>query len=156
MSDAAQRIYVGIGLLIILLFASGTWGVMSNSDSAAYLAANKETVMATVIGTSGDSHVCVVDLDQSGATVRVSTPPLAGACDDNSPLKSGTRVQIEYWNGKPTAIYDDQLSWPSLDNPGHQAALASTALFFGILIFFPAALVFCMHYIVARSRGTRR
>ncbi len=110
MSDAAQQVYGWIGTVVVLLIGYGLWGVISNSDSAAYLAANKEKVMAGVVDTSGNSDVCIVDLDQGGSTVRLSTPPLAGACDDNSPLKNGTGVQIEYWNGKPTAIYDDQLS----------------------------------------------
>ena len=156
MSEGAQQIYVGIGLFIVLLIASGIWGVINNSDSAAYLAANKEKVVATVISTSGDSNGCVVDLDQNGKTVRLTTPALAGACDDNSPLRNGTAVQIEYWNGKPTAIYDDQLSWPTVDNPGNKAALSNAALFFGVLFLVMGGGIFGLHYALSRSRRTER
>ena len=146
MSDTAQQVYGWFGMIIVLLLGYGIYGVVTNSDSAAYEAANKERVNAQVITTGGDSHICTVTVDQGGATLILSTPYLAGACDDNSVIKPGINVQIEYWNGKATAIYDDALSWPTVDNPGNKANLAYAALFFGGLIGAVVALIGAIHF----------
>jgi hypothetical protein len=155
MGGVAQQVYGWIASVVFLLLGWGLWSAVTNLDSASYLAANKERVTATISDRQGDSHVCTVTLDQGGRTVQLATPALAGACDDQSPLHDGLEVQIEYWNGRPTAIYDGQLSWPTVDNPGNKAALADTAIFFGVLIAVPTGIIFGVHYALTRNRSPR-
>jgi hypothetical protein len=150
MGGGAQQVYAWVGTIVVLLLAYGAWGVFTNGDSAAYQSATKEYLQATVISTGGDSHVCTVTVDRGGTSITLSTPALAGACDDNSVLKPSTGVQIEYWNGKATAIYDDTLSWPTVDNPGNKAAVALAALFFGGLIGLLLAAAGAIHFLVSR------
>jgi len=147
-SSGVQQFYGSAVLIVLALMGYGVYGVVTNSDSAAYEAASKELVDAKIISTGGGSETCFVTVDQHGETFTLSTPALAGACDDNSVLKPGVNVQIEYWNGKATAIYDDALSWPTVDNPGNKAALAYAAVFFGALIGAVVAGIGAVHFLV--------
>jgi hypothetical protein len=137
----AFKFYFWCGVAVALLIGSGAQGLLTNHDATAYQLASKELVPATVVsnteirwtppGETRSQDECSVQLDLSGTPLTALFNALSGACDPNTVLVPGAAVQVEMWNGKPTAIYDGALNWPSEDNPGQSAAMSAAAIFFG-------------------------
>lgn len=163
MTEGVQQFYGYFTLGVLALIGYGGWGLVTNNDAFTYEVANKVQVPATVTSLAVvgfKPEECQVAMDVSGSPVTVLTDDL-NPCEqlNDSPLKVGASVQVEYWNGKPTAIYLGQSSWPTQYNPGHSAALSATALFFGVLLGIVlagiASIHFAIWYFSVRRRATR-
>lgn len=161
MNEGVQHFYSYAVLGVLSLLGYGTWGLITNNDAMTYELADKQLVPANVTSleiVGFRPERCAVTFDMGGQSLTVTTDdtnPCYGLND--SPLKVGAAVQIEYWNNKPTAIYIGQLSWPTQYNPGHSAALSAAALFFGGLLAIVLAAVAAIHFAawrISRRRPT--
>lgn len=159
MSEGVQQFYAYFTLGVLALIGYGGWGLVTNNDAFTYEVANKEQVPATVTSLTVvgfKPEQCQVVMDVSGNSVTVLTDDL-NPCEqlNDSPLKPGAAVQLEYWNNKPTAIYLGQSSWPTQYNPGHSAALSATALFFGVLLGIVLVAIAAIHFAIWYFFGRR-
>ena len=140
---------LGIVLGVLLLIAGGgAWQwYQSNAAAATYEHAAKERFPAVVVSALfpygpqdlvNDSPTpCQVKLQLGDRIVTTYADPLSGACDDNTPLHPGTAVSVEIYQGKVTAIYLGNLSWPTTANPGHENLIGLAQLFFAVILAVP-------------------
>jgi hypothetical protein len=163
-----SKFYFWGGVAVTLVIGNGLWGLLTNHDATAYQLASKELVSATVVsnteirwtppGLTRSQDECSIVLAVSSRSITALFNALSGACDPNTVLVPGASVQVEFWNGKATAIYDGALSWPSEDNPGQSAALSAAAMFFGGLgaaLLLAIGAVHLMIWLILRARKRR-
>ncbi|HEV2217837.1 MAG TPA: hypothetical protein VGV88_09705 [Candidatus Dormibacteraeota bacterium] len=140
---------LGFVLGVLLLIAGGgVWQWYQGRAAAdTYAHAAKERFPAVVVSAlfpygpqdlvNESPTPCQVTLRIADRIVTTDADPLSGACDDNTPLRPGTAVSVEIYQGKVTAIYLGSSSWPTTDNPGHENLIPQAQTFFAVILAVP-------------------